>query len=89
MWHWHKHTLHLEQMESCFLCIVIKTVFCIPVGSTSADSEPAGKKGQLYYAIKYKELENALILVLSGVLWPISMSYQDSTVLLQVIVLTE
>ena len=55
-------------MESCFLCIVIKTVFCIPVGSTSADSEPADKKGQLYYAIKYKELENALILVLSGVL---------------------
>ena len=55
-------------MENCFLFLVIKTVFCIPVGSTSADSESADKKGQLYYATKHKELENPLILVLSGVL---------------------
>lgn len=57
-----------KQMENCFLFLVIKTVFCIPVGSTSADSESAEKKGQLYYATKHKELENPLILVLSGVL---------------------
>lgn len=47
-------------------------VLCIPVGSASEDSESADKKGQLYYAIKYKELENPLILVSSRVLEPIS-----------------
>ena len=51
-----------KQMENCFLFLVIKTVFCIPVGSTSADSESADKKGQLYYATKHKELENPQIL---------------------------
>lgn len=59
-------------MENWFLCLVIQTVLCIPVGSASEDSEPADKKGQLYYAIKYKELENPQILESSRVLEPIS-----------------